>query len=261
MKEVFILQWTFTPEDYFEEPVDFEQQVGIFHIENGKIEARIPLELYPEDHSLRNVLHAELDARFLAVQVISHRPYVLKKSNVAKLYPDGRRDVWAFLEGTTAIFFTGRADAVLTCANGSVVRDTKREGIELKKTFAQSAAKYFDDSVVNAVLRSYSSAVQDPRNELVHLYEILEALSVHFGGDGNARGALGVSRAKWSRLGRLANNEPLNQGHHRGEKVGLLRDASKQELNEAREIARALIEGYLCQHRESNIENRYGNSK
>ena len=79
----------------------------------------------------------------------------------------------------------------------------------------------------------------------MHLYEVQEAVATKFGGVGAARIALGVSRASWSRLGQLANDEPLKQGRHRGKKVGNLRDATEGELNEARSIARFVVESYL----------------
>ena len=66
-----------------------------------------------------------------------------------------------------------------------------------------------------------------------------------FGGQKAAYAALGLSRRDWSRLGRLANDEPLRQGRHRGKKMGQLRDATPDELKEAQAIAVAMIEGYL----------------
>ena len=87
--------------------------------------------------------------------------------------------------------------------------------------------------------------MRDPNNELVHLYEIREALSTKFAGENAARSALGISSSQWARLGQLCNNEPLWQGRHRGKTGGALRDATEGELTEARGIARAMIEAYL----------------
>jgi hypothetical protein len=88
-------------------------------------------------------------------------------------------------------------------------------------------------------------SVRDPANAFVHLYEIIEALSKHFVNGAGARKALGVSNNKWRRLRQLANDEPLRQGRHRGKSLGALRDATVKELEEARRIARSLVEGYL----------------
>jgi hypothetical protein len=98
--------------------------------------------------------------------------------------------------------------------------------------------------------------VRDPNNELVHLYEIRDALSVKFGGDNSARAAIAITASQWSRLGQLCNNDPLRQGRHRGKTGEALRDASEGELVEARGIVRAMIEAYL-QYLE--VCNRQGN--
>ncbi len=245
MDEVYVLEWTFTPSDYFEEEVDLACEHGTFHVAGGEVELRVPPEKYPSDHSLRMQLHGELDARFIAAQVLTHKPYTLSKPNVSKMHPDGRRDVWGFPEGTTLTISCGSADFILTDSAGNIVRDTKRERIEHRTKFAQLAARHINDPVANALLRSYSAAVNDPRNELVHLYEIRDALSLHFDGEAAAKKAVGVSSTQWSRVGQLTNNEPVIQGRHRGKQLGILRDATSAELSEARQIARSMIEGYL----------------
>jgi len=89
------------------------------------------------------------------------------------------------------------------------------------------------------------AAVRDPNNELVHLYEIRDALVVKFGGDAATRTTFRISRAQWSRFGARCNDELLRQGRHRGNNAGAFRDATEGELMEARGIARTMIESYL----------------
>ena len=102
------------------------------------------------------------------------------------------------------------------------------------------------NATLDAMLRSYAAAVRDPNNELVHLYEIRDALSKKFDGEQPARAALvAITSAQWSRLGLLGNELPLRQGRHRGKATTPLRDATKGELTQARGIARAMIEAYL----------------
>jgi hypothetical protein len=245
MTEVYLLEWTFTPADYFEEPVDFTCELCSIHVENGKAKARVSSARYPADHSARNQLHAELDARFMGAQVLSHNPYTLSKPNLSRLHPDGRKDAWVFPDAATLVISGSTVDFVHRGANGNVIRDSKRERINARIELSQLAARYVTDAAANAILRSYAAAVNDPRNELVHLYEIRDSLSQHFGGELAATSAVGISAVQWSRLGQLANNEPLTQGRHRGKQLGALRDATASELSEAREIARRMIEGYL----------------
>jgi hypothetical protein len=245
MTAIYILEWTFTPTDYFEEPVDFVCGHGSIHVENGKAETRVPANLYPLDHSLRTHLHGELDARFLAAQILSHKPYELSKPSLSNLHRDGRKDVWVFPNAATMVISGGVADIVQKDAAGNVIRDTKRERIDRRIGFAQLAARYFNDAVAYALFGSYSASVNDPSNELVHLYEIRDALSRHLGGEAPATSAVNITRAEWSRLGHLSNDEPFTQGRHRGKRLGSLREATAAELSEARVIARKMIEGYL----------------
>ena len=88
--------------------------------------------------------------------------------------------------------------------------------------------------------------MKDPNNELLYPYEIRDALYRKFGGERAMISALKTTtHTEWSRFGNLCNEEPLRQGRHRGKKYSELRDATDDELSEARGIARAMIEGYL----------------
>ena len=93
------------------------------------------------------------------------------------------------------------------------------------------------------MLQSYSWAVSFPDDELVYLYEIRDAATEPYGKQVAARNALGISKTDWDKLGSLANNEPLRQGRHRGSQTADLRNATEDELEEARRIAREIISG------------------
>jgi len=92
---------------------------------------------------------------------------------------------------------------------------------------------------LTALLASYNNAVTDPANELVHLYEIRDALAKHYRREAEACKEL-QSDKEWQRLRILAKRTPLKQGRHRG-KHSILRRASAAELDEARKMARSLI--------------------
>jgi len=152
----------------------------------------------------------------------------------------------------------GSVDFRITDKDGNIIADSKRDRIERKKSLADLVSAHrASDGLLAAMLRSYAESVRDPNNELVHLYEIRDALAVKFRGEKPARAALAITESQWSRLGQLSNSEPLRQGRHRGKTGEALRDASEGELIEARGIARAMIEAYL-QYLEDC--NRQGNS-
>jgi hypothetical protein len=241
-----VLEWTFSPSDFFGDLVELSGTGYEIRIENGKIEARVQPDHYPKDHSLRDTLQTELDARFQAVQVVTHRAFELSRSNLTSIDADGRKHRRMFADCGSYLVVGQTVDFVLVDSDGNVKKNSKHERRIRQQQLADLAAKHVrSNAVVRAILNSYTAAVGDPQNELVHLYEIREALARHLGGEAAVQATTGVSNAQWSRFGRLANHEPLLQGRHRGQQIGGLRDATEEELNEARKFAQDLIEGFL----------------
>jgi len=248
-----VLEWTFKPHDYFEEPFTITRNDYTMRVADGKAEARIDSTIYDADPSTRQRLHASLNDRFLGVQMLTHRAYELPKPVMTRLHPDGRREIFMDLEPGRIVFTGTHADIRVTDKDGHVISDTRRDRIERKKNLAELVAKYRSrDALLSSLLRSHNAAVRDPDNELVHLYEIRDALAVRFGGDSQARTALGIASTAWSRMGELCNNEPLKQGRHRGKASAPLRDATDAELAEIRSIALGMIESYLRNLEASN---------
>jgi len=246
MEQVIVLEWLFSPPNYFEQTIELTRREYTLRIESGKVEARVDSLAYDANPNYRLALHESLNDRFLAIQVFTHRTYNLSKPTMYRLHPDGRRDVTVFLEGVQIKAIAGSLDVLVKDTYGNIITDTKKDRIEKNEQVANLAEKYCKtDQVLAALLNSYAAAVRDPDNELVHLYEIREAVSQKFGNESSARDALRVNRSDMSRLRQLANDEPLNQGRHRGKKVGNLRDATEVELNEARFIARLIVDRYL----------------
>jgi len=246
MEDIVVLEWKFSPPDYFEEPIQIKRDDYVMTISNDTVEARIRPEIYDNDQSMRDRLHSSLNDRFLGVQLFSHKPYELSKASMYRLHPDGRKDITIFPEPIVITVSMGEPDIIVKDKDGNVISDSRHERIQKKQKLAELAEKYRQkDPVVASVLRSYNEAVNDPDNELVHLYEIRDAIAKELGGEPAARGALGITGTQWTRLGKLANDEPLKQGRHRGKSPGVLRDATEEELKEARAIARNLVEAYL----------------
>lgn len=255
MDDIIVLEWKFSPPDYFEEVIHIDRQNYSIIIENGRIEARIDPTAYDHEHKMRDQLHEALNDRFLGAQLLTHKQYELSKASLYRLHPDGRKDVTMFAKSAVLTLTTGTVDFKVKDKDGNIVSDTRRDRIEKKRQLAELSEKYRSkDQSVGSILESYKAAVTDPNNELVHLYEIRDALSSRFSSESAARIALGISKSKWSRLGILSNDEPLRQGRHRGKKAGELRDATDAELNEARGIARHMIEAYLEHLEDEGVE-------
>ena len=140
---------------------------------------------------------------------------------------------------------TGSITGVVRDASGAIKQDSKAERIAEHTKFLDSVmAKVATSARLRTLLDSYGAAVRDAGNELVHLYEIRDALAKHYGGEEPARAALGITKKEWQRLGVLANVEPLKEGRHRGKHHSGSRSASASELEEARDIVRRWIASF-----------------
>lgn len=246
MSPVYLFEWTFSPPDYFEEPFEVVRGDYRMTIGRGRVEAFVDCHTFDANPAIRDAIHKSLNDRFLGAQIISFRSYELSDPTRTRLHPDGRRDVFIELKGAVAFASGGTVDIHMTSSDGKVVYDSKRERIDGKKALSDLVATHkASDTTLGLMLRSHDAAVRDPQNELVHLYEIRDALSVQFGGKNAVIAVMGVSTSHWSRLGQLCNDEPLRQGRHRGKIGSALRDATEEELQEARGIARTMLQLYL----------------
>jgi len=223
----------------FEAPVDYTAPNYTVHIENGRVVAAFATD---QPDSAFPTVHNELEARFLGAQPFRNKPFQLSSYSATRKRSDGT----LILSVSDTVHVTGGAvDFVIRDAAGNVTPDAKADRIKATNELAQLAAKHIHDPVAAALLKSYNEAINDPSNELTHLYEIRDALSKKFGGDKNTRSMLNISKNEWSQFGKLANDDPLYQGRHRGKQVGQLRDATQAELAEVRGIARKMVLAYL----------------
>jgi hypothetical protein len=240
-----VLQWHFTPPDYFEQSITVSREDYTLVIDNGKVEATVLAEVYDAAPSMHDELHGALTARFLGAQLLSHSSFELSRPSMTRVRPDGGSDISVELEGEVIRTSLGVLDTQFQDQHGNIVSDSRRDRIEQRQSLAELISAHSGDLLLTALLASHRTSVRDPDNELVHLYEIRDALGAKFGGEMKTRNALGIAGSQWSRLGQLCSDEPLRQGRHRGKKWTVLRDATHGELEEARAIAHSMIEKYV----------------
>jgi len=246
IEEYYLLEWQYTPIDYFESHEDFVCDYGVIVVLDGQAKIKLSPSLYLPDHSLRMPLHNELEFRFLFAHLSNQKSYSLTKPSVSLICADDRKSVWPFPEGV-AISISGSAivDVVLHDSEGKVIRDSRKDRVEFKNKLNFIALKNIKNIILNKLLGSLKTSIDDPDNEFVHLYEIIDCLEVYFGKELIATNSLEFNRDEWRKLGKLTNNKNISQGRHRGRLLGKLRDASVSELNEARKISREIVESYL----------------
>lgn len=240
------LEWKYSPESYLEEPISIPFEGGHLELKDGVAIAIIDPETYHADNSIREVLTRQIESRLHAVQIMTHKKFELSKPSRTDIREDGKKN--HFLEVKSCVITTGvgTVDLVVKDKYGNIESDTKRERLDKQKRVASLLDKYrYCDATLDQMLKSYQNSVKDPDDELVHLYEIRDALSERFGSQINAIQQLSITSAEWNEIGKLANGPPLKQGRHRGKAVGALRNAEIAELEKARTYVVYLIEKYL----------------
>lgn len=235
------LEWIYDPPDLFEAPyhhadVDFDLLVDAGR---AVVTLRVPQEPVPPD--VEEHVRSAIESVFLVRQLLINRKYSLEGPRTYQ-QSAGHKNI-SIRVGSAVTVFTGEhVDLIATDTAGNVVRNSKADRIAEHSLVLDSVTpKLLRSATLRSMFESYSRSVTDPNNELVHLYEVRDALSRYYASEQSARDALGISKNEWQRLGILANVEPLEQGRHRGKHPAGRRGATESELNEARQLARRWI--------------------
>lgn len=236
------IKWAYTPADFLEEKISLERDGYSIEIENGQILAQMTESHFTAQPGIREMIAAELDTYFLGLNLSRRKPFGIQGGTLIRIFPDGHRDITIVMQEGIHVQVAVSADVVIVDNDGRVIRDLRRDRIEAAKRIAQLSVKHSGNPTVRKILASYYNSVKDPGNELVYLYEIWEALMRELGK--KADKAIGVQSQCRKRLEKLACKN-LIQGRHRGRFLRL-RDATPEELNEARAIAQDMITRFLA---------------
>jgi len=235
------LEWEYQPTDFFEAP--FRLRVNDYNliIDNGRAVAKLYVASDPVPDATEEQIEREVRAFFSIRQLQTHRSFQLNEPKIIQYAGQARRVLVRFTSKVTAVC-RAEADIIVRDNSGKVIHDSKAERIANDNNMLASVApKIACSQVLHAIIDSYGAAVADPENELVHLYEVRDSLAKHYGKEDKVRETLLISKPEWQKIGRLANDEPLIQGRHRGKYHSALRVATAQELEETRTIVRRWI--------------------
>jgi hypothetical protein len=239
-----MLEGTYSPTDSLEEPVILERKDYTAEIAQGRIEVtfRDPELLLSADR--QPAVDRDLRQVFTARMILTCRPWEMTELRLQRRYRDGRKDRWLAV-ASGLCFVSGLApDFIIRDAEANVVKDTKAERLADERGFREQCLRHAENPLIQGLMASIGRAVTDPADRRTHLYEIRDALSRHFGGEASARNALGLTSTAWRDLGRIANNEPIQESRHRGNHP-VLRQATDEEQARVLEVARRRVRAYL----------------
>lgn len=243
------LEWSYTPKSFLETEYNLDFDGVKIHFVNGEI------TIHTDELSLQDnpffVTNAEKTIRnFLnGISIYSHASYKLSRKPTKRFDKDGSIKQTAVIKSIVGeVTVSSHVEFQVTDKDGNVIRDSKKERIEEKKTWGYLVSRADDQT--QKLIDSYLNAINDKENEAVHLYEIRDFVSKKLGGNEKARKKLSISKSDWNLLGKVANELPILEGRHRGKHFDKLRKATKEELNSARMVAKAILISYL-KHLES----------
>lgn len=240
------LEWNYIPINFLEEAVHITHKGVILTIEGGKAIAQILPEQFKENPELKDELHRIVASKFQAIQMFNHKKFELTQPSRTELREDGGKNHHIQFEPMVCKVTMGNVDVVITDQYGNIKSDTKRDRIEKQNWYADLIGKHIEfDLTLSKLISSYSMSVKDPDNELIHLYEIRDALFAKFGSKKIAVKKLNITNSEWDEIGFIANKLPLKQGRHRGQMITNLREANSSELIKSRQSVVNLIEKYL----------------
>ena len=80
MNELVIVEWEYSPKDYFEAPYNINIKEYKVTIEEGIVKAEIPLELYEEDKTIIERIGKQVEDAFIGVQLSNFSKFSLPLS-------------------------------------------------------------------------------------------------------------------------------------------------------------------------------------
>lgn len=242
------ISFTFSPKNLFKESitrnigdfeVNFAQGAGTIQIKTGDVKA------FLQNRTILDDLHKKLEVFFKTASIITKKEYQLSKFNVEKVLKDGRRvkELSTIIE---AVLVTEDVHIQITDQTGKIVGDSKASELDEISKYTELCLKIYDaNPLVKHLIDFYMESINKTDRVLSALYDLYDALIKEFGDRKKINNNLGVSIKKQNRLRIITNDPLLKQGRHSGKNTSQLRDATNKEINEARDIAKALLLNYL----------------
>ena len=239
-----MLEGTYSPADYLEEPVTLGRSDYTATIKEGRIEV---IFHHPEplpDTVRQAAVHREVAHIFHVHMILTGQSSEMTDLTLKRYYPDGRSDVWVNATGLCIGVSLCKGVTAIEGAHGSVVKNTKAERLSDEQAFRDQYLRHIEDPLLNRLLASFRQAVNDPKDLMTHLYEIRDALRDRFGTIRGAKGALGLTDEEWDELDDITNNRPVEESRHRG-RHPVRRPATENERSRVFAVAQRMIRAYL----------------
>lgn len=238
-----IVEWSYTPEDFFEEPIEVSVGTGTIVVENGAALGTFDASDFDRGAKLLSETDEALRREFLAQKVMKQETFQLTHQNFAIEYPDGRRGVQVFPGAGSAVVKGFSPAIIVHDGDGDVVSDSRAGRLAIQEAFRRNIARSAPaHPEIDAMLNSFSMSIEDEQNCFLHLYEITDRLIKIMGGKKRVEAEL--DKKALCRLGHLGNGTAHTASRHRGN-FDAPEPVTPAQIEEGRDCARKLIESYL----------------
>ncbi|MBT5375619.1 MAG: hypothetical protein HOL15_02275 [Nitrospinaceae bacterium] len=237
------LRWSYSPITYFEGPFRFKENNCCWEFFDGSATATINAK-YPVNKSqIKNDLNKRIESIFNASLIYNHTPYKVSEPFMEGY--DSKGNLWITPVPINLNLSVSGPNIVIKDSNGNAIEDMKGNRLRDIEEFAKLSIKYSGDPAAQAILRNYKSAVGEPNSEFCHFYAIREVLTTRFWSATKVRSCLNLKKDDWTKLGKLCNEIPVQQGRHQGQKYEQFRKATNVELEEARIIVKTMVKQFF----------------
>ena len=237
------LEGTYSPADYLQDVV-LNRPGYTATLKEGRIEVVFQDPEPLPDPDLQAAVTREVSTVFQTHMILTGQPWQMTGLTLNRHYPDGTRDIWVNAASSFTVGSPGGLNIIIQDAEGNIIKDTKSEHLAYEQGFRDQVLQHAHDQVLQGLIASFTRAVNDPADRMIHLYEIRDALQTHFRGKKKSKKELGLTEKEWSDLGYIADKEPIEESRHRGQHLSR-RPATDDEQSRAFACARRMIKLYI----------------
>lgn len=201
------LRFNFSPADFFEPGRRMTLSSGELTLTDGTATILLPAPLNPVPSNVIEDARSELAALLDLQSLTTRRLHTLGAGATIQQHNfAGTSHV--MIAGTGHLQLSGSAVSAtvqVRSLDGQIISDSgelKRQADE--KFMVDVLPKALHSSVLRKLLESFKASIEDPEDELVHLYEIIDALKAHFGTETAAKNAFPNATTNINLIGKLS---------------------------------------------------------
>ena len=245
-----ILEWKFEPIDFFEEKVEYKINEYSVSLEEGVARISITDDVYKsidEYRVLAEQIYGKLELIFKSAFIVNQKKFIIHNPNVTVVDDDNKKNIYLNPVVSVASIST-HVEFQIIDKDGKIVSDSRRDRInKIKDTslLGLNLSINDEDEIAMHLIGFYYESFDKPERILTSLYDLHKALVNELKGEDNVQDILGIPKSKQVRIRYITNVLPLKEGRHPGENIGELRNATNEEIKEAREIAKEELVQYL----------------